>query len=336
MAERPDKECHRCGELRPAGDFVPRGRNCAACRKLPPPSARKRAFRPCMWCLEVKAPEEFPWGPGRGKGCYRRRRSVCTACLAQEKRRKQDAARERAERQATWEHNGVTVRRCSRCDTIKPLEDGFYVERRNPDGSVLRRSYQCKACQIERVGRLQRERLQNPETAEEARRRKTEQRRKWRENNRERYRELQKQYRKRVLADPERHARAMETARMAHRLKREQRDGIHIDNIRSLTPTLTAAEGGGTLPAGPLSKVVEAFVKTNNIPYDRALEEIGAHARQLSAWRTGEIVSVQFAVATRVLTKIGRGWWEVWTDDDAESYERARQVFEGDDLTKAA
>lgn len=327
------RRCHRCGEDKPRDDFVPRGRNCGACRKLPPPSTIKRAKRACMWCHVVKAPEEFPWGDASGgKGKYRKRRGVCTECkTAHEKAKRERRAQAKV---ATWERAGVTYRRCNNCDTVYPLAEGFYANGRKPDGTVASYCYHCKACQIRRIGAYQSRLLRDPETAAATREKKRVQRQRWRAANYERFREIQKQYRERVKADPERHARQREAARMAHRLKRERDDGVPLEAIKLVTPRFRAREITGILPAMPLVEAVDAHLSVTDLTEDAILERTGVYPRQLWAWRSGEIANVQFAVAARVLTRLGLSWWEVFTDGPA--HEAACQLFEDGKLGQAA
>lgn len=315
------RPCQRCGEDKPASDFVRWGRVCAGCRALPVPSRVKRSKRKCARCFVLKDAEAFAWGDGRrGRGTYRRRRGVCLECEAAEREAKRLAAEAR---RASWEQDGVVVRRCCKCGEVKPLEEDFYVTLPNATG-MKRWRYACRSCDNQRVDAYRRRMLKDSET----RAKYAKWKRQWARRNPERYKAAQKRYADKIKADPKKHAAHLEACRIAYRLRQEAK-GRNLDEIRRQRAQFPAHDQIARVPAEPLVHAIEAFARRMELTDGEACEHVGIAARNLFGWRAGERRMVQFDVADRVLTRLGLAWWDVW---DASH----REVFEGSQHEVAA
>lgn len=307
-----------------------------------------------MRCLTTKPADAFDHGPSG-----RRRRSVCRDCLTAEAETKR---RRREERRATWETDDGYVRRCYKCEQIKPVLAGFYRIHAHING-LSAYSYECRSCQLERMARRYRALLKDPERAAQLRARKAEQQRQWRERNRERASAIQRAYRKRMMADSDRHQRWLESQRIAYHLRRE-RDGHE----------LPAADGHATswvyLPIAPLyNRIViprlamhlraaigaiarDRTPRLTSLPdmTDRAAvrraieiaaglgfpsvgpvaESLGVSERTINAWVRGERPKLRSSVVEEILLRVDMFWWEVYEPGE-DGYELARTVFEGDE-----
>jgi hypothetical protein len=307
--------CVRCGEARPLTDYAPHGRCCIGCKDKPRSSRSRRA---CMHCGVIKEADAFAWGDGtKGRGIYRRRKGVCLECEALER-----AAKERAalERRATWEQDGVLVRRCSQCADVLPLETGFYVTVPNSPG-MKRWRYRCKACDIRRASDYKKRVWTVPELRAAYARRQ----RDWRKRNPEAYRAQRERYAQRVKADPQWHAERLEHNRMWYRLRQEGK-GRSLDDIRKQRAHFPLVEGTfGCLPAMPLGDALRSYACREGMADERVCELAGIDPRNLFAWLHGERQMVQFDVADRVLTSLELSWWDVWDANDPA----VRGVWEG-------
>ena len=315
----PD-ECRRCtGPI--DDDARPDGKGhwlCADCRVIPPASALRRPPRGWLRCQKVKPVEAFAWGPGRGKGLYRRRSGVCEVC--REAEREEKARRRRQARKAPFElADGRLVRRCSACREVKDLHADFYVQnRRQPERVLSRWRYSCKRCDVARCTEINRRKLQTPEG--KAKRRLWQDR--WRRRNPERYREMQRAHAARVKADPERHAKRLEADRLAYKLRRERQDGVDVTKLVTFSKVAMPRDKIRMLPALPLARKIDLLVRkdelalgTNGSTEGAVCAQLGIDPRQLFAWRKGEIELVQFDVADRVLTNAGWLPFDVWDDE---------------------
>jgi hypothetical protein len=211
----------------------------------------------------------------------------------------------------------TTFRRCSRCCEEKPLETGFYAS--GTRRGVKQYHYLCKQCEIQRVGESKKwQRQVDPGFRE----RENAQTRARRARNRDKVRENQRRYLQELQADPVRHAAYLETRRIAHRLRRERRDGIPADQIRN-GPRLYEDDGdarGGWLPVLPLLPFIDrALAQTDDDPdmgaTPRICARLGIDERTLYAWRN-ERSHMRWSLADRVLTRLGVNWWDVWTAED--------------------
>lgn len=288
---KPPRACRRCGETRPAEDFLYRGYNCSECRALPSPSAERYLPRACFRCLEVKEPDGFPYGRA---GI--RREPYCWTC-AEERAYETDARRHRVTR---TDPTGRKLRWCKGCATEKDLIDDFYVTRRKEDGTPLY-DYRCKACAQERIQDYSRSLRETPFGREKARIWKSA----WRKRYPERYRAAQARYREKLKTDPERYAARMESQRMAYRLRRERETGVHIDELKRQAPRIVASEVSGWVPIEPFRAWLEEEVlplfkveprrpgaaapdpDTDELSVDlgRVAEVLAIDHRRLYAWR---------------------------------------------------
>ncbi len=86
---------------------------------------------------------------------------------------------------------------------------------------------------------------------------------------------------------------------------------------------------GTRLPAPPLAAAVRRVIAqrpSENGWRDVVCETAGIDTRQIRAWRSGEIPSVEFATVDRVLTRLGLCWWDVYCAP--ADYAQAVAVFE--------
>lgn len=275
--------------------------------------------------IEMLPASAFSWGPGTTK--HRRRRAVCDDCRAKE-------AAEKAAARAAWRSTfedpdtGVMMRRCSTCRTVKVLDEEFYVEHRNDDGSIKGRAYICRSCSVVRTNAIRRERLRDPATAGLARAQSREWQRQWRERNREAYRRSQRAYAERIKADPVRYARQLENERIAYRLRKERRGLGPAQNQRVRKPAPEPKLPA--LPAEPLLRAVEEHLhQTGGV---LSLAELGVNERSVRRWRedleAGRTPRVQFRAADKTLLAIGRNVWDVWPEDRyPDVHERLRKAL---------
>lgn len=324
-AARTTRACRRCREQHPVEVYGPGvgGAMCPTCRATPtaPPPSHARA---CFACLQTKPAEAFPFGPGRnraktGPGKYRRRSAVCAECQAERAQRK---AAKRQARITTWELDGAMVRRCGHCQEVKPLEEGYYVSRRKASGEAVR-DHRCKECQKQRIAEIKRAMKATPE----GRAKQAEWQAAWRKRHPERAAELQRQHRLRVAADPERRARANESTRMGHRLRRERRDGVPVTELRHPQRKGIYDTDRERVPSLPLVREIERAIdlQSKGDPggmgenqNDRATEavcaRVGVADRILARYRNGAWPTVGLSKADGILVELGLLWWEVWNE----------------------
>ena len=91
---------------------------------------------------------------------------------------------------------------------------------------------------------------------------------------------------------------------------------------------LGIAPGGPELPVAPLAALLDRMIERgtdSGVLCDR----LGISDRTLRAWRVGDRRSVRLDLADRILLELGLLWFDVWTPDDPESYQRAVEVWEG-------
>lgn len=345
--------CRRCQVAKPAGEFAFRGSICDACRTTGPPP------RACLRCHETKPAGEFDLGP-----TGRRHRGVCRACLAAEA----DAKRRRKEqRQATWETADGPVRRCHKCREIKLVYTGFYRIHAHVNG-LSAYGYECRSCQIARVIRRERKLLQDPARAAQRRASKTEQQRRWRARNQERAAAIQRAYRKRLMSDPDRHQRWLESQRIAYRLRRERaghelrivdapaaswtylpiaplytrivipRLAMHLRAAigaiaRDTTPRLAALPDMTDRAA--VQDAIEIAARLGFPSVGPVADELGVSNRTINAWVRGERPTLRSLVVEEILLRVDMFWWELVEPGDA-AYEPYRHAFEGDAPQRAA
>lgn len=324
--EATTRQCRRCGDDRPLDDYVRKGTTCIACRETGFPSR----WRKCMRCFTELPPTAFPWSDGRQargqRPGERKRRRVCKECVAREHA---DRAQRREKRRTTWvdPHTGRLVRRCSPCGEIKDLERDFYNTinpEKQPDWTK-RKAYVCKGCTIKRTGAYFRRIMADPVTRAEYRAKHAGWRRAWRNRNRERDLESHRRWWQRMMADPERHRRYLESVRLGYHLRKERRG--EQSRPRNSAQRPAAEEGFSALPAFPLGDAVCALAEREGIDFATACARMETPERTVFAWVQREREIVQFDVADRALTRLDLFWWEVWPPD---AYPDVQRIFEGD------
>lgn len=267
---------------------------------------------------------------------YRRPRVVCDdpECLREARR---FGGRRRAvqiKREASARPTPLD-RYCSRCEQMKPLtEEHFYAAKRDREtGRPLALDRWCKECRREyqrtpqmreaerrRARELRRKLRDLPpdhEAVEARRKRDRERARKWRQKYPQKAHEIQRRYRERVKQDPARLQAARERDRMNYRLRQERKTGVLSQ--RNRTEYLADEKPMPMLPAAPLAAAIDKLIGreevalgTNGATEGAVCARLGIHDRQLYAWRTEEIKSVEFNTAQRVLTNSGLLLEDVW------------------------
>lgn len=222
------------------------------------------------------------------------------------------------------EVDGRLVRPCSTCKKIKPLEE-FPLNGRRSDGS-RRRDTRCKACTVIRMRAAYQKRRADPEKMQQERAKKASWNRDWRRRNPEAARAAQERYFAKVRADPERHARHLESTRIAYRLRRERETGGSVDDVRSISARHAAEESRTRVPVAPLVMLIDDIAARAALDrgaiydpraVDAALGTVCARAdlndRVLYRWRVGEDPTVALERAEVVIEALDAFWWEVWT-----------------------
>lgn len=321
------RRCWTCESLKPVCEFsTVNAKRCDGCKADPPRRRYVEPDRACYHCHEVKPAEAFAWSDGaQGSGRARCRRRICLDCQARE-----TAAREqhRAAWRATWIQDGRTVRRCSACRKVKDLERDFY------SNGPQRRLYRCKPCQVahvaDRTSAVRADPVQRPVFLA----RRAAWQRAWRAANPEKQTEYDRRFRERLLADAKRHARALETERMARHLRNERKSGEPLSGpARSGPLGPVPSDDLPRLPAGPLASAIDDFALHAGDTLDAVCQGLGIDPGQARAWRRGAIEEINFDTADRVLTALGVGWWEVYA---GEHYEQAARAFVGETELVAA
>lgn len=153
--------------------------------------------------------------------------------------------------------------------------------------------------------------------------------------NRERQREINRNYRARISADPERLAEYNEVRRISSRLRQERRGRPLSEQGTSPTTTVLPRdipryvqdpEAGGFVLAAPLAAAIQRRITLEGGDVERACRLVGIADRQFRDWRDGVWKYVSLDTADRALLGLGLHWWDVWTDEGAELAQRA---FEG-------
>jgi hypothetical protein len=237
-----------------------------------------------------------------------------------------------------------TERTCPQCSRTLPLDaDHFYVDKRAPDGSVVKFARWCKECKraYQSVGKfaakdLGRRREQHrklmeaakddPELMARIRAERARRGRECRASNPERVRAAQRRYREKLKADPERLRAQRESRRIAERLRRERqgkplkptrwKEAERDEHRHAISP----------VPAKPLAEALERRMVRmlheantggdSGVSRESIAESWGASERSIRAWREGEREKVQFNVADRLLVATGLLPWDVWDDPD--------------------
>ncbi len=115
---------------------------------------------------------------------------------------------------------------------------------------------------------------------------------------------------------------------MQHRLRREQRDGIALGDLRVVGADERQDNEREALPSAPLAAFIDALAAREHADLGRGMdtdvqalavaricERAGISDRLLRAWRLGERPTVPLERADAVLVGLDVLWWEVWTEE---------------------
>jgi hypothetical protein len=205
----------------------------------------------------------------------------------------------------------MVVRRCSRCEQVKVLQE-FGDQSRPGICSDCRKAYYRA---LRRAGRIK------PKEKEKERlRRKAE-----REASPERHRAAVRRWYAKMMADPEKHAAYLESARMGRRLRRE-REGVPLDRQRKAKATMLR-DTPRYLPSGPLVALLDRIVADrravarvtgdySEATHDVVAKQLGVEPRTVRGWRSGTYPTVRVGKAEQVLLRAGVSWQEVYSYDD--------------------
>lgn len=218
------------------------------------------------------------------------------------------------------------------CGRVLPwTTEHYYVNKREPDGSIKALYPKCKACTRQRVKEhrlrnyrkvrarekeLREARMRDPEFVER-------QRRYW-EAHRERERN-----------DPRALRRARETRRMTQRLRAEREGRPSAESDAALRD-----EAGGYLPAAPLADAIRRWMAgIVDATREDAAAACGVDARTIFGWLgpddkpgPGAYEQVRLDAADRALIGLDLLWFDVW---DPVEFPRAVELFEGVSLAAA-
>lgn len=283
MGARPRaRVCQHCRELKEPDAYAKGGRVCLACHE-----ARRKRTHVCFTCFERKPLQCFARGPGGGHKHH------CRDCVR--------AAEKAKPKPRTWERDGQLVRRCTDCERIKPLTREFFRVRSQTNGVQF--MGRCTVC-LQRVkaewdrrwwAELTPERRAKPRTP-----------------NPEASRAASERWRRKMMADPVKHARHLETRRIEHRLSREKRGGS-IEDVRKARARTPAREPRRRqLPVAPLLPFLEPRVKA--VGNAAVAELLGIEPRTLYAWRVGERQFMLFPQADQITTQLGLNLWDLWPE----------------------
>jgi hypothetical protein len=250
--------------------------------------------------------------------------------------------------------NAVSYTRCcSECRNYAPLQFEFYATHRR---GTLGMNARCNVCSIMANIAIRRA---DPDRARAAGRRRYRQRmdtdpvfrEKVRKKSADDYRRrvetgdveqmralaraAARRHRERLKRDPDRLARARETARINSRLRRERVDGINVTELRvdAVPMPRDWFSIRLVLPGPPLAAAMRRYAEKHDVSMTSVCEHAGFPLRSYTRWDNGEGASVPAIDAA--LTEMDMCWFEVWTEESG-AYELARAVFEADDLRRVA
>lgn len=203
-------------------------------------------------------------------------------------------------------------RTCSACGKTKDMKRAFFRARKVPKGDMGDWMYHCKRCQIQRVQEYKDRRRTNPSTQRAAREQQARWQKQWRERNRQREKEIARDYLRRRRQDPMRHAIALENQRIGRRLRAE-REGKPAP--RNHARGTRQPDVLPRLPVKPLLLVVDRLATGRENGYEELSKDLGITSRTFRRWRE-EDGTVQFDLVDKVLTLAGLLWFEVWTEDE--------------------
>lgn len=275
--------------------------------------------RACLHCFEVKEPDAFDMGPSGF-----RRRGVCRDCVAREAAEREQRL---AARRTTWRdpQTGQMVRHCKRCDRTLPLTSAHFAW---ADRAHTTLQWWCRTCAgNERAEAHRRKMASDPEYAERWRARERANKAQQRAKFPERVREAQARYVRRVKADPHRAAEARAADRRQY-AARAARRGREITPRGPRLPAPGRGRQSGLLPVGPLLRAVEHALAATDRTQRELCIDLGIDPRKFRGWQTGEFPNVSVEVADRVITRLGRLWFDVFDEDEfPEAHAKAEAVF---------
>src|SRR6184192_1202861 len=122
--------------------------------------------------------------------------------------------------------DGSIERICRECGVQKPITD--YAVAKREDGEPVQWAYECKPCAVKRKAVRRREiRRKEPGYDRRLKAKQQMMQRRWRKANPEKVKASVVRRRKRLQADPRRHAEHLEGRRIEYRLRQERR-GIKV------------------------------------------------------------------------------------------------------------
>ena len=216
-------------------------------------------------------------------------------------------------RRKTYEdpETGRLVRICGQCGEPKDYETDFAIAARGDDGTVTRRRYYCKPCDVEyKRERTRRRKIEDPSWAARQRAYNAAMQRRWRTANPSKERAKRKRWLDGLRKNPQRHAEFLEMRRIEYHLRRE-REGHRVVGLRSAR---MAEDFTPELPITPFARLIRRLAQEYGGIEVLALE-LHIHSRTVRRW-LGEAATIRFDSADAVLTHIGLAWWDVWTEDE--------------------
>lgn len=210
--------------------------------------------------------------------------------------------------------DGVALLMCLACMKEKPL-----VPENFPLRSAHEPSGVCRSCKNATKKRYAEEGRLTPSPLEKRRAASRASRRRHRDKRNREARE----YKNAVKADPERHARYLETRRIAYRLKAE-REGR---SVVSTPKARMATSGPSYLPSEPLAGLIDrAIARRAEIAsvlddptatgVNAVCEDFGVSSRNYRRWRSRSQPHVRVGTAEAVLLAADVEWSEIYSYDD--------------------
>lgn len=266
----------------------------------------------------------------KGENGRRRMDSVCRDCRRAEAEERERRAQKR---QSTKTIDGVLMRRCSGAhhdgDRWLPLDgEHFAPSIRNPDGSVKRYDYRCKACRSAYVTAYDKRMRRDPIKGPEYRAKRNAVQDSFRHRNPELARAYGQAWKRRLKADPVRYAAYLADQRINYRLRRERAgqpvkargSGSAVGAHRA--PNGRCADRDGR-PVEPLALWYEALRAQDHRDADEIAAVMQVNERILNRIERREYPRVTLAVADALVWGYGRP-----VHIPAERVERLREQIE--------
>lgn len=261
----------------------------------------------CFRCLAKLPREHFPQG--------KRLVPVCWNCLYDQALVEDRRRAEREANRATKMVDGVLMHRCSgdshEGERWLPWDqEHFYVARRDSNGSVLRLSWCCKACDSHRQSLRDHIMRANPETAPAWKEMRNAQQRKWRRLHREKCRRYEREWKERLRADPERYVAYLADQRITYKIRREAKGLPMRGGQKSATGAWRAAARNSVktpqLPVEPLAFWLESLLAEDHRERAEIAEVMQVCERILWRVQRHEYPHVTTAVADALVWGYGR------------------------------